>query len=406
MNLQTFILPNGIRLVHLPSESTVSYFSWMINTGSRDEKTNEHGLAHFVEHSIFKGTSKRNATQIINRLETVGGDINAYTTKEETCIYATFLTEYYERTMELISDMVFHSSFPEKEIKKERDIIIDEINSYLDSPSEMIFDDFEDIIFHNHALGKSILGTPEQLENYTRDDLLQFINKNYGTDRMVIGSIGNISFEKLVSYVKKYFGQQSLRSTTHQRQQFLDYRASTHISKKDTHQAHCMIGSISDKLSNGQKMTMGLLNNILGSTNMNSRLSMSLREKHGFAYDVESNFGNYSDAGLMNIYVGTDRKNLAASIQLVHNELKKLREKKLSPTQLRNAKKQLIGQVAIGAENKESLLLAMTKGFMIENKFDDLSILFKKVEKISAEDLQEMAQQIFDEKKISILTYQ
>ena len=163
MNLQTFLLPNGIRLVHLPSESTVSYFSWMINTGSRDEKLDEHGLAHFIEHSIFKGTNKRNASQIINRLETVGGDINAYTTKEETCIYATFLTEYYERTMELISDMVFHSSFPDKEIKKERDIIIDEINSYLDSPSEMIFDDFEDIVFHNHALGKSILGTPKQL---------------------------------------------------------------------------------------------------------------------------------------------------------------------------------------------------------------------------------------------------
>jgi predicted Zn-dependent peptidase len=403
---QTYTLPNGIRLVHKPDDSPVAYCGIAINTGTRDEEDYEQGMAHFVEHMLFKGTQKRKAWHILNRLESVGGEINAYTTKEETFIYSTILKEDFERAMELTADIVFHSSFPQNEMEKEIDIILDEINSYKDNPSELIFDDFEDFLFADYPIGRNILGKAELLQKYTPDDIRKFVSNNYKTTEMVFFSLGNVPFEKIIRWAEKYLGTTPYSSRDKKREIPLMYTPKQINTKKDTHQAHYMIGNRAYNLQEEkERLGLYLLNNILGGPGMNSILNLALRERNGLVYNVESNFTSYSDTGLWNIYFGCDQKNLKRCEKLVQQELIKIRENKISENQLSKFKKQIIGQIAISAENKESLVLSMGKSYLHYNRFDSIEEVNEQINQITTSELQEIANEIFDDKKLTTLIY-
>jgi predicted Zn-dependent peptidase len=401
----TYTLQNGIRLIHKSVDSPVAHLGIIINTGSRDEEPAEHGLAHFIEHSIFKGTHKRKAFHILSRIEDVGGELNAYTTKEDTTIYSTFLNEYYERTAELLSDILFNSSYPEKELNREKEVILEEINSYKDSPSELIFDDFEELIFDGHPIARNILGTKENIELLTRNSILHFIHNNYNTDQIVISSVGRISFQSIIKLIEKYFGSAEKNKRIKNRKRFINYIPRARILEKDTFQSHCIIGNIACDITNPQRMTMVLLNNIIAGQSMNSRLNLALREKNGMAYNIESGYTAYSDTGLFNVYFGTDKEHLDKAMDLVLKEFKLLREKKLGVLQLKKAQKQLMGQIAISIENHEDLMLTAGKNYMLFNKVEPVGILFRKIEAITKSDLLEVANDVLNTDKLSRLIY-
>jgi predicted Zn-dependent peptidase len=376
-----------------------------VNCGSRDEKENEQGLAHFIEHAIFKGTAKRKSFHILSRLEDVGGDLNAYTTKEETAIHASFLVEYYERTFDLISDILFNSTFPEKEIEKEKDVVIDEINSTLDTPPEIIYDDFEELLFRPHALGRSILGTPESVAQIKREDILQFMANNYHTDQMVISSVGEISFEKLVALAEHYFGSAPARLRQFKRQPVEVSQSVEQRIKKDYNQAHCILGGSAYDLYHPKKLDLVLFNNIVGGPGMNSRLNLSLRERHGLTYNVESNYSPYLDTGVWCVYFSSDYEDLDLATELVYKELKHISEVALGDIQLRKAKKQLIGQLAISSENNENLMLSIGKSYLSYEYVESLPEIYQKIEKITASDILEVANNVLNSKKLSTLIY-
>jgi len=406
MIMQTFVLKNGIRIIHQEVNSPVSHFGVLINTGSRDEEAEEQGIAHFIEHVIFKGTQTRKAFHILNRIEDVGGELNAYTTKEETSVYATFLSEYYPRSMELISDILFKSTFPAKELELEKEVVIEEINSYKDSPSELIFDEFEEILFDGHPIARNILGTPEQIKAFTKENILKFIDENYHTDQMVLSSVGNLPMSKFIKLAEKYFGQIPEKRRTKERNGVYFYKPEHRIVQKDTFQAHCIIGNIAPDIYSDKRMKMVLLNNILGGQSMNSRLNMVLRERNGMAYNVESNYTGYFDIGEFSIYFGTDKENLEQAQWLVNKELQKMKNLPMGIVQLSRAKKQLIGQLAISTENREDLMLSIGKSLLFFNRVDPLETIFQKIELISSSDIMEIANEIFDESQNSILIYQ
>ena len=406
MKYDSYTLPNGIRLIHKFVPSLVSHCGLLINTGSRDENDQEHGMAHFIEHVFFKGTKKRKTFHILSRLEDVGGQINAYTTKEETCIYAAFLSDYYNRSVELISDIIFNSTFPAKEINKEKEVIIDEINSYKDIPGEMIFDDFEEMVFKNNPLGRNILGTSEKLKSFTKQNIENFIQNNYHTDEMVICSVGNIIFPKLLKLVQKYFEKIPASYRVSQRKKISNYSPNQKTIKKNAHQAHCIIGNIAYDHKDDRRIGLALLNNLMGGPGLNSRLNLSLREKNGFAYNIESNYSPYSDTGLFNIYFSTDKNNLNRSLNIIQKELKLIKSKKLGKLQLQKAKRQITGQLAISSENNENMMLAMAKSHLIYNKFDSIEKISKKIEKITSEQILEIANDILVTDKLSSLIFE
>ncbi len=406
MDYESYTLENGIRIIHLQSKSAVGHCGLIINAGSRDEEDHEHGMAHFIEHAIFKGTKKRKAYHILSRLEDVGGEINAYTTKEETVIHTSFLKNDYERAMELISDITFNSVFPGKEITREKEVIIEEINSYKDDPAELIFDEFEELIFKNQPLGNNILGSPKDLRRFTKKDIESFISKNYHTNEMVFCSVGDISFTKLKKLANKYFGQIEPNLRTNKRTQIDSYITETKTIKKNTHQTHCIIGNIAYNAHDKKKIAMILLDNMLGGPGLNSRLSLLLREKYGYAYHVESNYSAYSDTGIFSVYFGADKENFNKCIKLVKKEFESLRTKKLGIVQLKKAKRQLFGQIAISSENNANLMLAIGKSFMLFNKVDDLDKIKEKIEAVTVDNIQEIANEVLDINKMSMLIYQ
>lgn len=406
MQLQFHTLKNGIRLVHQQVVSPVGHFGVILNTGSRDEEKEEQGIAHFIEHVIFKGTKNRKAYHIISRIEDVGGELNAYTTKEETAVYATFLNEYYERSMELISDILNNSTFPQKELEKEKEVVIEEINSYKDSPSELIFDEFEEVLFDGHPIARNILGTPKNVKKFTRKDIFDFIGRNYHTDQMVISSVGSLPFAKIVRFAEKYFGPVPEKIRTEKREGFHNYQASKRIVQKDTFQAHCIIGNIAYDHQHPHRMGMVLLNNILGGQSMNSRLNMSLRERNGLAYNIESNYTAYSDTGQFSIYFGTDKENLDRAFSLINKELRQLKDRELGMQQLIKARKQLIGQLAISSENREDLMLTIGKSYLLYDKVDNLEQVYRKIDSLTAHEILEIANEILDESQTSTLIYQ
>ncbi len=368
-------------------------------------KKNEQGLAHFIEHSVFKGTKKRRAFHVLSRIEDVGGELNAYTTKEETTLYSTFLSQDYERAAELLSDILFNSVYPQKEINREKEVIAEEINSYKDSPSELIFDEFEELIYDGHPIARNILGTTKNINQFNRESVLSFIDKNYHTDEMVLSSVGNLDFQKLIKYSERYFGQAQSKLRENKRLPFSNYIPGYRTSVKDTYQTHCIIGNLAYDVHHSLRMVMILLNNIIGGQAMNSRLNLALRERKGMAYNVESGYTAYSDTGLFNVYFGTDKENFERAVSIVKKEFKQLRENKLGDVQLSKAKKQLIGQIAISTESHDDLMLAIGKSYMLYNRVDPLKVVFEKIEEITANDILEVANQILDEKQLSTLVY-
>jgi predicted Zn-dependent peptidase len=405
MTFQTHVLPNGIRLIHYHTESPVAHCGLMINTGSRDEMPEQHGVAHLLEHMLFKGTRKRSSYHILSRMEDVGGEINAYTTKEETCIHSTFFTQYHARAMELISDIAFNSSFPEREVEKEKEIIFDEINSYKDSPSELIFDEFEELIFDGNPLGRNILGEESKLRIFNRETILSFILQNYSTNQMVVSSVGNIPFNKLVKLFAKYFGEYPYKNHRQRRSAEYTCPASKRIIQRGTYQAHCIMGNIAYDITSAKRLTLHLLNNYLGGPGLNSRLNLALREKKGYTYTIDSLYTTYCDTGNITIYFGTDKTSVDKCIHAILKELKAVREKQMSDIILGKAKKQILGQIAISSENNESLMLSMAKSMLVFNRVDSLEEIRQKVDAITAKEILEVANEIFEESKLSYLIY-
>jgi len=405
MTYQTYTLSNGIRIIYKPDQSAVAYCGIVINTGSRDEAENEQGMAHFIEHMLFKGTEKRRSGHIINRLEHVGGELNAFTSKEETVVYAGVLKEYFERAMELISDIVLHSNFPQKEIEKEVVIILDEIQSYNDSPSELIFDDFEEQLFDNHPIGHNILGKSELLEKYNTGDAFRFVKKHYRPEEMVFFALGDLDFRQLIRWSEKYLGKEKQESKESERFSPTTYKPIRKEINKNTHQVHFMLGNRAYDLYHPDRMGLYLLNNILGGPGMNSLLNLSLREKHGLVYNVESSYQPFVDTGMWSVYFGCDPENVNRCEQLVYNELQKLREQLLPENALKKYKLQLVGQMAISSEHKENLALSLGKSFLRYDKIDDLDVIKQTIEAVTAEKLRKIAIEIFDLEQLSVLKY-
>lgn len=398
-------LPNGLRIIHEPSASKVAYCGFAVDAGTRDEGENEQGMAHFVEHLIFKGTQKRKAWHILNRMENVGGDLNAYTNKEETVVYAAFLTGHFDRAAELLADIVFHSTFPQNEIEKETEVIIDEIQSYEDTPSELIFDDFEDMIFRNHPLGRNILGRPEQLKTFRSEDAAAFTSRFYQPSNMVFFILGNFDFRKIVRRIEKLTADISQGMVESRRTPPPLYVPERLVVPKETHQAHVMIGSRGYNAYDDKRTALYLLNNILGGPGMNSRLNVSLRERRGLVYTVESNLTSYTDTGAFCVYFGTDPDDVDTCLRLTYEEMKRMRDVKMTSSQLAAAKKQLIGQIGVASDNNENNALGMAKTFLHYNKYESSESVFRRIEALTAEELLEVANEMFAEEYLSTLIY-
>ena len=405
MTYNIHTLPNGLRIIHAPNQSAVTYCGFAIDAGTRDEAEQEQGMAHFVEHLLFKGTKKRHAWHILNRMEHVGGDLNAYTNKEETVVYSAFLTEHFPRAVELLTDIVFHSTFPQHEIDKEVEVIIDEIQSYEDSPSELIFDDFEGLLFPHHPLGRNILGNPKLLRQFKSEDALRFTSRYYCPNNAIFFVQGNVDFKRVIRLLEKATADLTSNAETFSRRRPDIYVPQNQTIHRDTHQAHVMIGSRGYDAHNEKRTALYLLNNILGGPGMNSRLNVSLREKSGLVYNVEANLTSYTDTGVFCIYFGTEHDDVERCIRLVKKELKRLCDKPLSPAQLAAAKKQIIGQIGVARDNAESTALGMAKTFLHYGKMDDPKELFRRIEELTAKELWEVSNEMFADNYLSTLIY-
>jgi len=398
-------LQNGIHIVHKQVSGYVSHCGIIINSGSRDELIEEQGIAHFIEHTIFKGTPRRRSYQILSHMENVGGEINAFTTKEDTCIYTSFLNKFLERAMDIMSDITFHSTFPEKEIEKEKEVVLDEINSYRDNPAEEIFDEFEKLIFNNHPLGRYILGEPNCIKKFRKAQLKKFISRSYNTDEIVLCFVGNIEYADFLKLAEKYFSRIPANTRQWKRTKFRTYKPFHKTILKQIHQTHCMMGNIAYSERDKRRPQLILLNNILGGPGMNARLSMNIRERYGLCYNIESNYSPFSDTGVFGIYFGTEQENIERTISLVNKELDKFRNEKLGTLQLHRAKLQLMGQLAISYEQSLNEMLSMGKSFLEFNKIDSIEEINTKIESITTEQIQDVANDIFRPDKLSTLIY-
>ena len=398
-------LPNGLRMVHLPVNSPVSYCGFAVNAGTRDENEDEFGLAHFVEHMIFKGTEKRKAWHILNRMENVGGELNAYTTKEETFVYSIFMEEDFGRAFELLTDLVFHSQFPKQEIEKEVDVILDEINSYEDSPSELIFDEFENLLYKGHALGHNILGDEHSLLGFGSESGKSFMKRFYAPENMVFFSMGRIPFKKIVQMAESALSDIAFPMAARNRMAPGEILPVSRQIHKDTHQAHVLIGGRAYSMHDEKRLPLFLLNNLLGGPGMNNRLNVSLREKNGLVYNVESNVTSYTDTGAFCIYFGTDIEDMDICLKLTYKELKRMRDVKMTSSQLAAAKKQLIGQIGVASDNFENNALGMAKTYLHYHKYESSESVFHRIEALTAEQLLEVANEMFAEEYLSTLIY-
>jgi predicted Zn-dependent peptidase len=398
-------LKNGIRIIHKSASSPVAHCGIVINAGTKNEPIALNGIAHFIEHVIFKGTKKRKAFHILSRLENVGGDLNAYTAKEETFLYASFLNEYYDRALELFSDILFNSTFPDKEIAKEKEVVLDEINSYKDSPAELIFDEFEELIYKGHPLGRPILGTPETVKSFDRGHVADFIAQNYLPEKMVIASVGNVSFAKLISICEKYFEAAENRNHIQSPIELVSYAPEKLVEEKSNFQTHAIIGVPAYPVKDAKRNALALLNNMLGGPGMNSRLNLNIREKYGYCYSIESHYIPYSDTGNFHIYLGTDNGYLEKSLKLIQKELKILRDIKAGTLQLHRAKQQLKGQLAISLESNLNEMISIGKSHLFYDDVDTFDQIAEKIDQITAEQLLEVANEIFIPENFSQLTY-
>ena len=431
MKYNTYTLDNGLRIIHLPSDSKVVYCGYQINAGTRNEEPGEEGLAHFCEHVTFKGTERRKAWHILNCLESVGGDLNAYTNKEGTVYYSAILKEHIARAVDLLTDIVFHSVYPQAEIDKEVEVICDEIESYNDSPAELIYDEFENIIFKGSPLGHNILGTAEQVRSFKTEDALRFTRKLYRPDNAIFFAYGDIDFKKLVRLLKKSFLSEERRVKSEEttfgdrrERQFNSpeaqaqfniqhstfntqhsFEGQTIVMQKNTHQAHVMIGTRAYDVNDDRRMPLYLLNNMLGGPGMNAKLNLALREHNGLVYTVESTMVAYGDTGVWSIYFGCDEHDVKRCLRLVRKELDKFMQKPLSEAQLKAAKKQIKGQIGVACDNRENFALDFGKSFLHYGWEKNVDRLYEQVDEITAEQIQAVAQELFDKDRLTTLIF-
>ena len=424
-NYNTCRLSNGLRIIHLPSASPVVYCGYQIAAGTRDEEPGDEGLAHFCEHVTFKGTAKRTSLQIVNSIEQVGGELNAFTNKEDTVFYAAVLKDHLARAVDVLTDIVFHSTYPQHEINKEIEVICDEIESYNDSPAELIYDDFENILFEGHPLGHNILGNAERLRQYTTADALRFTSKYYRPDNSIFFVYGDVEFRKVVKLlsrkeIREYGGTEvrGYENTTEEQDLSIISRATAPprhratdtqnviILHKSTHQAHVMLGNRAYDIHDKRRIPLYLLNNILGGPGMNARLNLALRERNGLVYTVDSSMVSYGDTGMWCAYFGCDTQDVKRCLRLVRRELDKLMKTPISSAQLRKAKQQIKGQIGVACDNRESFALDFGKSFLHYGWEKDIRHLFADIDAVTAEQLQAVAQDIFDPTKITTLIYQ
>ena len=457
MKYNTYTLDNGLRIIHLPSDSQVVYCGYQINAGTRNEEPGEEGLAHFCEHVTFKGTERRKAWHILNCLESVGGDLNAYTNKEGTVYYSAILKEHIARAVDLLSDIVFHSVYPQAEIDKEVEVICDEIESYNDSPAELIYDEFENILFKGSPLGHNIPGTAEQVRAFKTEDALRFTRKLYRPDNAIFFAYGDIDFKKLVKLIQKALGEcpkgrelacsadcQSAETPTEERiaeetptkERITEETPSgetpteemeagdanhkvqsskfnvqskvagqTIVMQKNTHQAHVMIGTQAYDVNDDRRMPLYLLNNMLGGPGMNAKLNLALREHNGLVYTVESTMVAYGDTGTWSIYFGCDEHDVKRCLRLVRKELDKFMQKPLSEAQLKAAKKQIKGQIGVACDNRETFALDFGKSFLHYGWEKNVARLYEQVDEITAAQIQAVAQELFDKDRLTTLIF-
>lgn len=451
MKYNTYTLDNGLRIIHLPSDSKVVYCGYQINAGTRNEEPGEEGLAHFCEHVTFKGTERRKAWHILNCLESVGGDLNAYTNKEGTVYYSAILKEHIARAVDLLTDIVFHSVYPQAEIDKEVEVICDEIESYNDSPAELIYDEFENIIFKGSPLGHNILGTAEQVHSFKTEDALRFTRKLYRPDNAIFFAYGDIDFKKLVKLIRKALADDdsgkvaenaansvgklaeeklpqisqitqisgdensitteksvsSVKSVGPENYPSVgkEIAGQTIVMQKNTHQAHVMIGTRAYDVNDSRRMPLYLLNNMLGGPGMNAKLNLALREHNGLVYTVESTMVAYGDTGIWSIYFGCDEHDVKRCLRLVRKELDKFMQKPLSEAQLKAAKKQIKGQVGVACDNRENFALDFGKSFLHYGWEKNVDRLYEQVDEITAEQIQAVAQELFDKDRLTTLIF-
>ena len=408
MRYQTETLPSGLRVIHLPSSSPVVYCGYQIAAGSRHEEPGEEGLAHFCEHMTFKGTRRRNTLQVINALERLGGELNAYTNKESTVFYASVTKEHLRVAVDLLTDIVFHSTYPQTEIAHEVEVVCDEIESYNDSPAELIYDDFENLLFDGHPLGHNILGTVERLHSYTSADVQRFTQRHYRPDNAVFFAYGDVDFHRLLKMLDDEQAGEGSRHAAIGLQELSSLQPSKGpiVRKKGTHQAHVMIGTRAYGAHHERRMALYLLNNLLGGPSMNARLNLSLRERNGLVYTVESSMVIYGETGVWCVYFGCDPHDVSRCRRLVRRELDKLMTRPLTKTALAAAKQQLKGQIAIACDNREQFALDFGKVFLFDGKERHLNDLFSKIDAITAEEVQQVACELFPQERLMTLVYQ
>lgn len=414
MNYNTCTLDNGMRVIHLPSPSQVVYCGIGVKAGTRHEEKGEEGLAHFCEHLSFKGTTRRSAVQIINAIEGRGGELNAFTNKEDTVFYCAIERRHFVSAVDVLCDIVFHSIFPNEEVGKEREVVCEEIESYEDSPSELIYDEFENILFEGHPLGHNILGTTEQVRSYTSTDARRFTHRYYRGENSVFFVSGDIDFRQLLkTLVRKVpheaHGANGTNGTYGAQGANGAYEPCCSsreiIRHRDTHQAHVMLGSVAYPADDARRWALYLLNNILGGPGMNSRLNLALRERNALVYNVESTMVCYSDTGMWSVCFGCDQRDVERCRRLVRRELDRLMEHPLSPAQLQRAKRQLQGQLAIAGDSREQFALDFAKNYLHTGKMRDLTDIMGHIDRLSAEDLQLVACDLFGENRITTLMF-
>ncbi|MDQ6479633.1 pitrilysin family protein [Dyadobacter sp. LHD-138] len=399
-------LANGIRIAHKQVPYTqIAHVGIMLDIGSRDEQPHQQGLAHFWEHMAFKGTEKRSSYHIINRLENVGGELNAYTTKEKICFHASVLDDHFDKALDLLADIAFHSVFPDKQIERERNVVIEEMSMYNDSPEDAIQDDFDQLVFAKHALGNNILGTPETVNSFGREELFQFINENLDTEQIVVSSVSRLPFSKVIRVAEKYLGNIPHKKTARIRQAPGIYSPLIQEKERSITQAQCAMGQPAYALADDKRLPFFMLVNLLGGPGMNSRFNLSLREKYGFVYSIEANYTPYLDTGFLGIFFGTEQKQLARSISLINKELKRIREIPLTTMQLHQTKVQLMGQLAMSEESNMSFMLMMAKSLLDTGRVDSLPEIFTEIQAITSEQLQSIAQEMFNPENFSYLTF-
>jgi len=402
---QCEVLSNGTRLVYLKVPSQVAHLGFFFAAGSRHESEHQIGLAHFLEHCLFKGTQKRKALHILSRIDAVGGELNAYTAKEEMCLYASFSKEHTQRAIDLLADISIHSTFPQKEIEKEKEVILDEINSYLDSPSDKIFDDFDAKLFSGHPLGQNILGTKESVAGFTQQDLQDYVQQYFTADNLVVSFVGNVSLPRLKASLEAALAAMPKTANRPQPNPFQNTAPFHEVVKEANYQAHAVLGGLAPSYHQDERVAMSLLINILGGPALNSRLNLSVRERYGYAYSIEANYHTFADTGYWQIYFGSESKNIDKTLALIDKELDKIRSKSLTTSQLAQAKRQFKGHLALGMDVNSGLMQGLGKSMLAFGQIDTIAEMHQAIDKITAQEIQSLANQYFLKEQLSYLVF-